>query len=213
MRCKIPSKDLGLKLNETVCRYEGEPKWVRVSEGRIFLYSLTEPGGHYMHIKSDDPKFDVASPPLGYMQHKNEVWYLTRIPLRKTKQGVCQAAIACRQLGHKIDYSAKTLGSPIQKLLFSQGFIDMVKGNYPPLGDSLKKLRGLHAKDSEKVYQVCVRRDVAMEINQVGVINVSYKGKFCGWIQPDKNMVHIPHSDLGWVISKYLSHELDWEVD
>jgi hypothetical protein len=89
----------------------------------------------------------------------------------------------------------------------------MVKNDYPKLPDAMKMLRGLHAKDPSQVYQVAIRRDIAIEINQMGIINVHYKRSFVGWIQPDKNIVHIPKSDLSWVISKYLSDHLDWVVD
>jgi hypothetical protein len=215
MRCKIPARDLALKLNETICRYRKEPVWVRVLDEMIYLYKLDEvnsSGRYFAIIKPNDPDFDVAGVPLGYLQgesiYKHRVYYLSRIPIRKVKQGLPLNAIKAVQVGQEDT-------GPRLKLPFSpltKSFICMVKNEYPKLADLMKMLRGLHAKDSTQIYQAAVSRDVAIEINQMGIINVYYKKVFVGWMQPDKNTVHIPKSELSWVISKYLS-ELDWIVD
>lgn len=214
MRCKIPSRDLALKLNDTICRYKKEPVWVRVSDGLLYLYHLDEvntSGRFFATIKSTDPDLDVASVPLGYYQgegkNNHKVFYLTRIPLRKVKQGLPLNAIRGTQVG---DDGLELRGK--NHSFLNKSFIRMIKNEYPKLSDSMKMLRGLHSKDSSQIYQVALSRDIAIEINQMGIINVHYKKLFVGWIQPDKNTVHIPKSELSWVISRYLS-QLDWVVD
>lgn len=222
MRCKIPSRDLALKLNDTICRYKGEPVWVKVVDGGLYLYHIEEintTGRYFTTIKSTDPAFDVASVPLGYLQgegtNKHKVYYLSRVPIRKVKQGLPLNAIRSNQMGE--DDQGGALGRLLKGngggSILTKSFVRMVRNEYPRLPDSMKMLRGLHAKDPSQVYQVAIRRDIAIEINQMGIINVHYKRNFVGWIQPDKNIVHIPKSDLSWVISKYLSDHLDWVVD
>lgn len=217
MRCRIPERDLGLKLNDTICRYKGEPVWVRVEGGTIYLYKLPDvntSGRWFTTIKSNDPDLDVASVPLGYMQgdgnNRNSVFYLSRIPIRKVKQGLPLTAIKSVQVG---DDSNGPRGKAPSGAYLNNSFVRMVKNDYPKLPDAMKMLRGLHSKDSSKVYQAAISRDIAIEINQMGIINVHYKKVFVGWIQPDKNIVHVPTSELSWVISKYLSEHLDWVVD
>jgi hypothetical protein len=144
---------------------------------------------------------------------KFDVWYLSRIPLRKVKQGLCMQAISCRKLGTREDRTMRTGGSPIQRLMFSQNFVDLVMGKYPTLKEVMNNLRAEHAKDNSKIYQLAVSRDIALEINEMGVVNVHYKNQFVGWIQPDAWVVHVPRSDKSWVVSRYLAHVLDWTVD
>lgn len=210
MRCKIPSADLSLKLHDSICRYKGEPVYIRVDRAGLYLYKLTNTSTQFAIIKPNDPDFDISSVPLGYVQAKNEVVYLTRIPVRKTKQGLDIRSIRVRKLVDNAAYSK----SSNTAYVFQQGFIDMVTGKAPELKDSLKELRGKYAKDEKCNAQVVVSRNIAMWINEMGIINIHYKGDFVGWVQPNGDVVHVPSTGKGWVVSKYLSHELSWlEID
>ena len=217
MRCRIPSRDLSLKLNDTVCRYKKEPVWVKVIDSLLYLYKLNEvstTGRYFATIKSTDPDLDVASVPLGYLQGEGQnrwrVYYLSRIPIRKVKQGLPVSAIRVMAVGE--DENARSSKIHVG-MVHSTTFSNMVKNEYPRLPDSMKALRGLYSKDPSQIYQIAVSRDIALEINQMGIINVHYKRNFVGWIQPDKSTVHVPKSDLSWVISQFLSSHLDWVVD
>lgn len=210
MRCKIPTKDLGLKLNDTICRYDGEPVYIRTTDGRLCLYRLTDTNTYFTVIKGTDEKLDVSSPALGYTQYRNKVYYLSRVPVRRTKQGLATNAISLTPLGAQDNPYGKGMATQV---VFQQGFIDMVVGKYPTLENAMKALRADHAKNPKESSQIAISRSIALEINAVGIINVYYKEMFVGWIQPNRMTVHVPRSDMSWIISKYLGHELSWEVD
>jgi hypothetical protein len=208
MRCKIPLRDLSLKLNDTICRYKNKPVYIKVADGTLCLYELTSAGQKWFKvIKSDDPDLDISSIPLGYIQYNHRVYYLTRIPMRKTKQGLSAGTLRITSL--KSTSNSKGLSSA---LIWSQAFVDMVLDQYPSLQDSMKLLRKHYSLDTKFCGEVALSRDIAISINEMGIIEVYYKTQFVGWIQPDRFTVHVPKSDLGWVISKYLSG-LSWEID
>lgn len=206
MKCNIPAADLAQKLNDTVCRYKSEPVYVRVEKSKLHLFKIDSTGAALAVIKADDPDFDVAGPPLGYIQLGRKVQYLTRFPLRRTKQGLDVRAIRSK------DLAGESLG--LSKLnVFSPSFKNMLQGEYPDLGDALKSLRADYAQNNRCNSEIAVTRNIAMSINEIGVINVYYKNNLVGYIQPDKFTVHVSNSEWSWVISKFLSHELTWEVD
>lgn len=209
MRCKIPSADLSLKLNDSICRYKGEPVYIRVDGSRLLLYTMTQTNSPFANIKGNDPDFDISSVPLGYVQYKGEVGYLTRIPVRKTKQGLDARSVRVRRI---VDNAALSKVNSTN-FIYSQGFIDMVGKKYPNLGDAVKELRGKYSKDEKCQAQIAISRDIAMWINEMGIINIHYKGDFVGWVEPDGNVVHVPSNDRGWVVSRYLSSEFSWKID
>lgn len=213
MKCNIPVNDLGQKLDSTVCRYKGQPVFVRVLDrGVITLYELPQAKKAIGNISANDPDFDIASVPLGYMQAEKQVYYLTRSPQRRVKQGVESRTLRYDLLAPGSNNSFKYSMNAGQ-IIVSKGFADMILGNYPDLMVSLKALRKDWANDPKENSARAVNRNIAMYINEVGVINVYYKQDFVGWIQPDKFVVHVPSNDWGWVVSRYLSHELSWKID
>lgn len=208
MRCKIPSADLQQKLHDTICRYNGFPVYCTVNRTTIDLYHLTDTRTPFTKIKASDPAFDISGVPLGYLQKSpTEIFYLTRFPARKTKQGLDVKYIRVR------DIRGNEARKATLDLVFNQNFVDMVKGKYPPLSDSLKTLRDHYARNPKAQAQIAISRNIAMFIDEMGRINIYYKNDFVGWMQPDKNVVHVPSNDMGWVVSKYLSHELSWKID
>lgn len=209
MRCKFGSKDVQLKLNETICRYKGEPVWVRADGLTLFLAHVYNRGNPFTTIKSNDPEFDIAGPPLGYLQYGDKVFYLTRSAIRRTRQGLDHRAILIRELEFKADKPKRDNGS----LIFSQGFHDMVINKYPNLKDALVSIREKHRKNEKCFAEVAVSRNIALGINELGVINVYYKSDHVGWMQPNKDVVHVTSSDKAWIISKYLSDQLGWIID
>lgn len=213
MKCNIhTAKDLAQKLGETVCRYKGIPYWIAVDEDRrglptIHLRNLVT-GGNEGTIKYDNPEFDISSIPLGYCQSDAHcrVVYCIRLPLRRVRQGVCSSHLRVQAIQ----------GNPWAQgatLLRSQGFYNLVVGNYISLDVGMDTLRKKLQEDKEFIGEIAISRKIALSINSLGIINVYYKQELVGWIEPSKFVVHIPTSDKATIISKYLSHVLGWEID
>lgn len=209
MRCKIPTADLQQKLHDTICRYKGEPVYCLVNRGiSIDLYHMYNTREPFAKIKATDPDFDISGVPLGYIQKTPfEVLYLTRVAVRKTKQGLDTRNIRARRIFNQEAQKANN------DYIFTESFVKMVKNDYVSLAQALKELRENFAKSPKSQSQKAISRNIAMWIDEMGRINIYYKNDFVGWMQPDKNVVHVPSNDMGWVVSKYLSHELSWKID
>lgn len=209
MRCNIPERDLAQKLDATVCRYKKDPVYVRVDGRSLILYKLPDTSTRYQIIRSTDPEFDVAGVPLGYMLYSQNqtVYYLSRLPARRVKQGLDARTVRIRNIA-----GSTNVGVNAQSLLFSQGFVDLINNKFLPLSDALKMLRGKFKSNSESTYEVPIRRDIALGIDKQGIIKVFYKTDYVGWIAPDQHTVNVKTDDFSWVVSRYLSQELDWKV-
>lgn len=212
MKCRIPDADLGQKLHETICRYKGHPVWVKIREGQeIHLYKTNDVQQRWAIISKDDADFDISNVPLGYINGSQEkrVYYLTRVPVRRTKQGLSSQNLRIHNLPGFNDALRKPT---YNQIMFSPGFADMVLGKYPPLETVMKELR-TNLKNKGDFGQMAVSREIALSIDKVGLIFVYYKNEYIGWIQPDKFTVHVHSDGVAWVVSKYLSHILGWEID
>jgi len=221
MRCTIPDVDLTQKLDGTICRYKGAPVYVRVRDrqGQLDLYDCRAGSNAEakFRIKSTDEEFDISSLPLGYMNQKDskEVVYVSRIPARRTKQGVegrsLRISSATGNGGGRAKY--------VDNIFFTKEFADMVEGIYPSLDSAIKELRGIYSKTSvvnlkeaDIICQKAVSRNIALSINAMGNINVYFKDSWVGWIAPDEMLVRVPNNAMGWIVSRYLSHELAWDI-
>lgn len=206
MKCNIIPKDIPQKIGESIFRYKGFPYYCRDAGGnRLALYNLWNIQGEYVQmIDYQDKDFDFSSVPLGYVNVKDYVCvaYIMRTPVRKVKQGINN---------HNTKYynlpGVKPCGG-LNYVLFSKAFTDMVMDKYPSLEEAMTKLRKLQEPGG-----IAITRSIALSIDEQDIIKVYYKNQYVGWIQPGKFTVHVKGNDLGWVISKYLSHVLGWQID
>lgn len=208
MKCTIIPNDISQKMAESIFKYQGRPYYVRHSGGnKIDLYELQNATGHIVYtIKYDDDGLDFSSIPLGYVNLKPyvAVVYLTRVPVRKVKQGINTSNTKMNSLPGSLKK-----GYNMTSTLFSEGFVNMAIEKYPSLEESLEKLRKKDSKSGE----VAISRSIALMIDEQDIIKVFYKNEYVGWIQPGKFLVHVKSDGLGWVVSKYLSHILGWQID
>lgn len=201
MRCKYPDRDLSQRLDQTICRYENFPYFIRYAgAGTLHLYYLTKRGGDPVRtIDATDQKFDVSSVPLGYFQvTANRVAYATRRPHRMYKQGLSPDSVTMSYLPGS---QAMMAG------LYCQGMEDMILGKYPDLDRAMRFLR-----ESSQDTEIAISRDTALKWNSnLKLIFVYFKGDEVGWIAPGTNTVIVKSYELGWVVSVHLSG-FKWEV-
>lgn len=197
-------RDYTLRLDGTICRYQGYPVVVRVNDGVTFnLYRMEDTQHIWKNINPRDEAFDVASIPLGYCQSNENVVYLSRKPLRKMKQGVDDKSMSYNLLPDVVEKK----GISYRDLIYSKNFTNMVIDKYPSLDSALDTLR-----KSEKPMSLAVSRDVALHVNKVKVVNVYYKNDLVGWLAPGDRTVHVPNDPMGWIVSKYL-RGFNWIID
>lgn len=228
MRCNIPNADLHQKLHDTVGRYKGIPYYIMVPEnGRragndLVLSPLAQrgEGPNSFRIKSNDPDFDVASPPIGYINVKethpddpygkksiDKVYYMTRTPVRRVKQGLYPQLVKAVRVNGKNQNKHSSAA-----LMFTTSFADMVMNTYPDVKTAINNLREAYAKDPRANAEIPVSRDIALCIGDTGTISVYFKTEPVGWIEPDKFIVNVIDKKMGWVIETYLSDVLGWEI-
>ncbi len=214
MKNTIIPADVNQKLDGCVFRYKGVPYMVRAGGGgaQVTLYELTNPHKIYAQIKYNDPDLDISSVPLGYVNRVmfDDVSYLIRNPIRRVKQGVNE------QNTKVVPLPGRPRLVNVHNFIWSQGFIDAVTNKFPPLDVALKSLRQrLNVVNMQEIrYQsMAISRDIALMIDEMGIITVFYKNNYVGWIQPNKDIVHVKSNELGWVVSRYLSHILGWVID
>lgn len=213
MKCQITrGEDLRQKLDNTICRYKGEPYLVRIDGKNAVLFDIVDTSKSVLTVKTDDDDFDIASPSLGYMNYRDKVVYISRPPLRRTRQG-----IEPRNLSFKNISGDKSQGIGYRdsgnEYVFSEGFRNLILGKYPDVGEVIKELRAEWKKNQKVKLQRAVSRNIAFSVREVGIIDVYYKTESVGYILPNSDVVNVPDIDKSWIISRYLAHELSWTID
>lgn len=206
------TKDIAQKMDNCLFRYKGQPVWVRhAGSDQVALYNSMEPNGNnFATVAYNDKDLDFDSIPLGYVNYSpfKSVYYLKRIPVRKVRQGINDHNVRMSKLGSGMPGS-------VNNILRSKAFVDMVNSRYPTLEDSLIKLRKMVKENHENSFEpmIAISDRIGLVIDAQSIIRVFYKQQYVGWMEPQKNVVHVKSDDLGWVVSKYLSHILGWIID
>lgn len=202
MKNKFSPRDWEQRLNSTICRYKGQPVYVSVDDGELYISKGA--GSRYYRIPYDDSDLDISTPPLGYVNfkdketEKNVVLYCTRSTGRRYKQGLCKNSLVVYGIDRK---KSRISGNLIFK---SSNLFETINGNFPSLTEILRK--------QEDDTATAVSRNVALCRNKIGVTSVYYKTEMVGWIAPDSDIVHVPTSSKAEIVSRFLS-PLDWRID
>lgn len=217
MKCNILTKDIEQKLHGCIIRYKGHPYYATFYGGdQMKLYNVgkNQNESYKYTVSIYDDEFDISSVPLGYVNgdHKDYMYvsYVTRNPIRKVRQGICTTNL-------NLDYLPNSPFRGIARLdhtFRSKGFEDTITGSFMPLGNALKTLRSPFKDTEQKYREIAISREIALTIDELGLIKVYFKNTYVGWIAPNEFIVHVP-SDNGkaWVVSRYLSHILGWTID
>ncbi len=235
MPCKYNTeKDLYDRLNGTLCRYKGKIVVVLVEGLQV---SIRDPLNNKFlkYILPNDPDFDLSSPEMGYMnlilpEGKNpklRVFYAERTPRRQYRQGLCANNIGFGTLdGSAIrEVMAQVPGFPESSWIGYPGFIQMLEDDYPTLDEAFYILdvgyttakmsdpKTLEFVDTKvEVTVMAISKDTAIQKTDSGVYQVWYKCDNVGWMAPGTRTVNVKSSDIGWIVSKYLSL-FSWKVE
>lgn len=202
MFCKYPVGDLNARLSGTICRYDGMPYLIQVTErGTVRLDDMVSGEGG-ARIDPSDPKFDISTPPLGYVNFREHCKYLTRIPTRRYKQGIDNRNTIMSPIpGPNIDRMGRN-----GHTLHCVEVRNMMLNKYEDSRAVLKALReGRHVSRA-------ISRSVAFSIDGIGLVSVYLKNNIVGHIYPDKEIITVPTSDMGWVVSVHING-FGFEVD
>ena len=199
MKNKYLSQDYTQKLDSTIVRYNGEPVFLRVESATCFaLYQLGDTTQLVGKIKPTDDSLDISSIPLGWYNNSanRRAFFYERAPVRKYKQGVCSA-----------NTNAYTHGGDRAPFdyFFSPSVVDGLKGKFP----SLKAAVSLLEKSAWQ--SVAISRDVLLYKSK-NIINVKIHNDDVGTYDPNTNILRIPPTTFGFVLSHIVS-EFQWSVE
>lgn len=205
MRCNIPANDLGQRLNDTICRYRGQPVRVRHAGGdNLEIFNIHNKRNIGV-IKTEDEALDISSIPLGYVQiSPDTVVYTSRKAARIYKQGVTQDCLV-------MNWLTPAKSRSILFSIYSQAFENMILDVYPSLEDAQKLLR--IPRSESKTTEIAISREVALSYDHdMQFTYVYFKARKVGYIIKDQNTVITPSSEDGWLISRHLS-SFNWKVE
>ncbi len=204
MQCNIATADLNARLNGTICMYKDIPYFIMCSDSqhteKIHLCDLLTKNP-LQEISVKDPDFDVATPPLGYIQiKKNQVAFSERLPHRQFRQGVTQGVIHF------------SFFSQAQRMtLHSEAFRDTMMKQYRNLN---KILIDLIADPEYGEY--ALSNDVALVKSVAGVVKVYFKHEEVAFsslseLKKKSPSIHVPTSTKAWITERYLS-KFNWTI-
>ena len=126
-------EDVNMRLNESVIFYDGKPCYALSNDVYLDLYQLRSEMPYIARVKAANPLIDVRSPQLGFLNHRDMLFWVFRTTVRKQKQGLCgdNTCIArITSLDNPNRISSKTMCTIY--------FEDMLLGRYPSYEDAMK---------------------------------------------------------------------------
>lgn len=211
MKCKYSARDLNQRLGDSIIRYKGIPYWVDVDGARLMLTNLVTKTNDFI-VNSKDVDLDISTIPLGYINYvnkstkENRVYYCSRKPLRLYKQGVDRRTLKVTNLENENEVNSDLKNA----LMFSQGFVDMVVGQFPfkTIMDAVHHLN----KSEKEEEEVAFSREIALKRTKLQTINVYFRDEIVGYLAANSNILQVPSNEKGWIVSRYMNG-LGWIVN
>ena len=199
MQPKYLEQDVSQRLNKGVIFYKEEPYFVNSvydSGQSLVLLPLKNLKSKGSRVATNDTNIDVSSKELGYINFNAEAVYVRRIPLRRYKQSISPEALE----GYipSRNNSSKYRGS-MRNLVISAAGHSMFVGSYPKIDNALKSIA------SGVVRSIAISRNVALSINQMGIVYIYYKTDQVGYLDVANSKVLVPSDEFAYIISKHLS--------
>lgn len=149
-------QEYGHRLRDSIVLYKGMPVYVRDispvgndGESGDFLHVTELPGFKKSYfVRTKDPNLNYKTFNFGYCNSKTHAIYITRMPVKKSKQGITKDCLSIPNLTD-MNFDGMELtgsGGPIptgvvyDKLIRTKAFTDMVTNNYPALGYAYEML-------------------------------------------------------------------------
>lgn len=205
MKPKYLSQDLRQRLEGGIIFYNGLPHYVtqaRADSSRpLHLVPITDMNGDSFSVSLDDDLLDVSSPKLGYVNHRNNAYYLSRIPARRYKQSLCLNSLEIFSPSQNMSvYNAGTgagNSNLARDILFGLSTHHMFTDSYPSSKGAIKLLQ------SGSVNSVALSRNVAVTRNDFGVCHVWYKNQNVGYLD-GQGMIKVPEDEISFVVTNHL---------
>lgn len=194
----LTEEDIQLRINDTLCRLDGEPVYVSSSGKYPHVMCVPILGESAPEIlDANSSRLDVSSPEFGMVQQGTDVYFGVRLPLRQQKQGLSNG-----------NHQYTLIGVPSRNVRPNhKGFFSDKR----PLAKSIKNLYP-SIEEAREIYQaggsVPLSRRIALS-RSGGVEAVVYTTLLVGLYDFKKNAVTLANSFKNDVISQALSRFME----
>lgn len=168
------AEEAKMRLDGCVVMYDDQPVYVEGISGpnaNLIATCYTLPRNRdRMEISINDPLFDSRAVRLGYTNCGRSAYYVSRMPVRRYKQGVCaQNTIAKSCDGRNVGF---------ENVFRHAGFIESVKRKYPTLIECTQLLEKGEVDSVAFHHNFCLQRD------SLGFYVLYFKGERAAWGDP-----------------------------
>lgn len=175
--------DVFMRLHDSLVKYSGVPYLAIADEKNIVLRSLVTKTNLFS-VDANSPLLDISSIEIGYINYSaGKVFYVSRMPLRKQKQGTSYINCVCYSLG------SRDMEIVSKELIYSKSVHDAIRGVYPEYKEALQSIRdGLRSA-------VAISRNIALGTGpsgEKGVINIYFEQELIGEINSEDEAVLLP---------------------
>lgn len=196
MPCRyILEKDLIDRLNGCTFLLDGIPVVVEwAGDENLTVFDITM-GQVITKIRADDPRLDISSLELGYMNSPQRVYYIFRDPIKKYQQGVSPNNTRVSSIdGTPLDMHV-FFGFDSRRYSFvrSKEFADSIMGNFPTIENFFQ---------SEHIKEAAISQEIALQRSELGLIFVYHRCVKIGYIEGGS--IVIPNRKTSWVTQKIL---------
>lgn len=161
-----------LRLNNTMILYDGRPYLVcnvRGTAAKPILECLDLPKQRdVLNIAMDDDLLNFRVFNLGYVNYQGDAHYLTRLPARQQKQGLCDQTVLVGD-GRQ--------GWRFQNVMNDPCIQDLFAERYPSFREVVDKLKPGHSMAFSRRFALAMDPDL-------GFYELRYKGERVAWGDP-----------------------------
>ena len=187
------AEQANLRLKGTYILYDGELMQCGgcPAEGTVALYTVPGQRGQ-MVVNLDDPKLNMSDFRLGYVNKGARAGYLTRIPARQQRQGLCQTNV-------QVDPEwTRVTAQGVNTILGSVEFRDALQNKYPKFGECVDMLKG-NPNIRSRAFS---RRFALYKDPEFDLYELHYRGQRIAWGDPASFNLPSSHTYLRELIDQ-----------
>lgn len=181
--------DINFRLANTYIFYDGQLVYcVRAGiapNGQLGVTIQDLPDLNNMRtVPLDDPKLNFYKMRIGYVNGRDQAFYLVRSPQRQTQQGLSDKNVWCRGVKGGFERQRFSGLVPLRESL------DSLRGKYPTFDDCALRI------DERRASSLAFHRSFALSRKDLGCWYLNYKGEAVAWGSPDGFNLGQPYKHL-----------------
>ena len=167
----ISIDDLQTLFANSLVRYNKKPVLIKTITGaRCAFCTYLDDKGKSFEIPISDTSFDFEPVPLGFINHKGEVYWSARLPSRQWSQGLTSKNLVVSPLTGDAKNSDTLLHIKEILTLKTKSLLACIEGSYPSLRNAIRLIdTGANSVAFKRNLAITAEGDVFFKNKQVGV--------------------------------------------